>query len=133
MLEAFIGERRDGYLFRSRSGQPLGQRDVLRNLHGILDDMGLPKADLHCFRRYRVTHLRKCKTPEDLLQFWIGHGDKTVTDRYAKLCEDVSFRKAVAEQVGAGLPGNFFAKIAMLHPVAPIESHLQTSTQVFVN
>ena len=45
-------------------------------------------------------------TPEDLLRFWIGHGDRTVTDRYAKLREDISFRKSfrksVAEQVGVG-------------------------------
>ena len=53
-------------------------------------------------RRFRVTHLRKQGTPEDLLRFWIGHGDKTVTGRYAKLSEDVAFRKAQAERVGIG-------------------------------
>jgi len=28
--------------------------------------------------------------------------EKCVTDRYAKLCEDVAFRKAQAERVGIG-------------------------------
>src|SRR4029077_15274471 len=103
MLEAFIGDRRDGYLFQCRNGSPLGQRNVLRDsLHPILESMDLEKAGFHGFRRFRVTHLRKQKTPEDLLRFWIGHGDKTVTDRYAKLCEDVAFRKAQAERVGTG-------------------------------
>jgi hypothetical protein len=60
------------------------------------------KCGFHSFRRFRVTHLRKQGTPEDLLRFWIGHGDKTVTDRYAKLCEDVNFRQSVPEQVGIG-------------------------------
>jgi hypothetical protein len=56
----------------------------------------------HSFRRFSVTHLRKQGTPEDLLRFWIGHGDKTVTDWYAKLCEDVAFRKSQTERVGIG-------------------------------
>jgi len=133
MLEAFIGDRRQGYLFRCRNGNPLGQRNLLRDsLHPILDGMKAATAGFHGFRRYRVTYLRKQKAPEDLLRFRIGHGDKTVTDRYAKLAEDVSFRKAVAEQVGTGLPSTIFAKIAMLHPVAPVTAHLSSPTQVFV-
>jgi hypothetical protein len=46
--------------------------------------------------------MRKANCPEDLLRFWIGHGDKTVTDRYAKLKQDVEYRKEVAERVGIG-------------------------------
>jgi hypothetical protein len=68
--------------------------------------MGREKAGFHSFRRFRVTHLRKQGAPEDLLRFWIGHGDKTVTDRYAKLRQDVEFRKAVAERVGIGFSLN---------------------------
>jgi integrase len=101
MLENFIDGRKEG--FRASNGSALGQSNVLRrSLHLILTAMGREKAGFHCFRRFRVTHLRKQGTPEDLLRFWIGHGDKTVTDRYAKLCEDVAFRKAQAEQVGIG-------------------------------
>ena len=64
--------------------------------------MNREKAGFHGFRRFRVTWLRKQNTPEDLLRFWIGHGDRTVTDRYAKLREDVDFRKTVAARVGIG-------------------------------
>ena len=103
LLTAFIGDRKSGFVFRSSNGSPLGQSNVLRrNLHPILEGMGLGKAGFHSFRRFRVTHLRKQGTPEDLLRFWIGHGDKTVTDRYAKLRQDVEFRKTVAERVGIG-------------------------------
>ncbi len=103
MLESFIDGRREGFIFRTPTGSALAQSNVLRrSLHLILASMKREKAGFHCFRRFRVTHLRKQGTPEDLLRFWIGHGDRTVTDRYAKLCEDVAFRKAQAERVGIG-------------------------------
>jgi hypothetical protein len=37
-----------------------------------------------------------------LIRFWLGHANKTVTDLYTELKEDVTFRKKVAEQVGIG-------------------------------
>jgi len=102
-LEEFIGERKEGFIFRTPSGNPLGQSNVLRrNLHPILAGLGLGKAGFHSFRRFRVTHLRKQGTPEDLLRFWLGHADKSITDGYSKVREDVKFRKAIAEQVGVG-------------------------------
>jgi hypothetical protein len=56
----------------------------------------------HAFRRFRTTWLRKQHAPEDLLRFWLGHANKSVTDGYSKLKEDVAFRKKVVEQVGIG-------------------------------
>ena len=56
----------------------------------------------HAFRRFRTTWLRKQHAPEDLFRFWLGHANKSVTDGYSKLKEDVTFRKKVAEQVGIG-------------------------------
>jgi integrase len=106
-LQQFIGDRTAGraagFVFRTPSGSPLHQSNVLRrSLHPILAKLGLEKAGFHSFRRFRVTHLRKANCPEDLLRYWIGHGDKTVTDRYAKLEQDVAYRKAVVEQMGLG-------------------------------
>ena len=34
----------------------------------------------------RTTLLRKNRAPEDLIRFWLGHADETVTDGYSKLC-----------------------------------------------
>jgi integrase len=82
MLEHFIDGRKGGFIFRSSNGSALAQSNVLRrSLHPILASMKREKTGFHSFRRFRVTHLRKQGTPEDLLRFWIGHGDKTVTDR----------------------------------------------------
>jgi integrase len=103
MLKSFLGNRETGFIFRIASGSPLRQVNVLqRSLHPILRSLGLEPGGFHAFRRYRVTHMRKANCPEDLLRFWIGHGDKTVTDRYAKLKQDVEYRKEVAERVGIG-------------------------------
>jgi len=46
--------------------------------------------------------VRKQSAPEDLIRFWLGHANKSVTDGYSKLKDDVAFRKKVAEQVGVG-------------------------------
>ncbi len=103
LLADLIGNRNSGFLFRARNGQALAQSNLLRrSLHPILEEMKREKAGFHSFRRFRVTHLRKSGAPEDLIRFWIGHGDKTVTDRYAQVSHDVEFRKSVAERVGVG-------------------------------
>lgn len=68
----------------------------------------------HAFRRFRTTWLRKQHAPEDLVRFWLGHANKSVTDGYSKLKEDVTFRKQVVEQVGTG-----FRLLAKKPEVAP--------------
>jgi integrase len=72
------------------------------SLHPILEELKQPKSGAHAFRRFRTTWLRKQNAPEDLIRFWLGHANKSVTDGYSKLKEDVMFRKKIAEQVGIG-------------------------------
>ena len=76
----------------------------LRNrlLYPILEEAGLNQAGFHAFRSYRVTWLRKNRVQEDLIQYWAGHGDKTVTDGYSQLENDGQYRKMVTESVGIG-------------------------------
>ena len=103
MLRTFVGDRTSGLLFCSKSGNPLLQSNVLRlSLHPLLEKLKQPKSGAHAFRRFRATWLRKQCAPEDLIRFWLGHANKSVTDDYSKLKEDVAFRKKVAEQVGIG-------------------------------
>jgi integrase len=103
MLKRFIGNRTSGFLFRSKNGFPLLQSNVLRlSLHPLLERVGQPKSGAHAFRRFRATWLRKQRAPEDLIRFWLGHANKSVTDLYSKLKEDVTFRKKIAEEVGIG-------------------------------
>jgi len=92
-LVAFIGDRASGLVFASSTGKPLSHSN-LRNrlLYPILEAAGID----------RVTHLRKKRVPEDLIRFWLGHGDKTVTDGYSQLKRDTEYRKEVVQQAGIG-------------------------------
>jgi integrase len=112
MLKEYLDKRgapKSELLFQSSSGKPLHQSNILRRtLHPILRNLNEPKCGCHAFRRFRITHLRKCGVPEDLIHYWVGHAGKSVTDDYSKLKEDLAFRKEVAERVGFGfeLPSN---------------------------
>ena len=81
----------------------MSQTNLLRrSLHPILEKLGVEKTGFHAMRRSRTTWLRKNRAPEDLIRFWLGHANKSVTDGYSKLDEDVEYRKEVAEKVGLG-------------------------------
>jgi integrase len=118
LLHNHLTGRSTGFVFRSAVGTPLARSNVLRrSLHKILGKMGREKCGFHAFRRYRVTHLRKQRVPEDLLRFWIGHADGSVTDGYSKVKEDVEFRRFTAEQAGLGF---HMPTVVPKLPVAPI-------------
>lgn len=103
LLKAHVGQGTSGLLFCSGTGKPISQTNILkRSLYPILKSLGLEKAGFHAFRRFRTTHLRKNRVPEDLLRFWIGHADKSVTDSYSRVKDDVAFRQVCAANVGLG-------------------------------
>ncbi|HTQ95632.1 MAG TPA: site-specific integrase [Candidatus Acidoferrum sp.] len=103
MLVEFIGERKAGLVFCTESGKTISPSNILSDsLHPILKKLGYAKAGAHAFRRFRATWLRRQRTPEDLIRFWLGHANKSITDNYSLLKEDVEFRKKIAEQVGIG-------------------------------
>ena len=85
-----------GYLFATKQGKPLQQRNVLRILHSV------KPVGFHAFRRFRLTWLRKCGAPRDLERFWMGHASGDVGDLYSKIRDDVSFRQEWAERIGLG-------------------------------
>jgi integrase len=102
-LKEFVGERKDGLLFCSRTGKQLWQTNILRrSLHPILAKLNQPKCGAHAFRRFRTTWLRKNGVPKDLEHFWMGHADEEVGDIYSKLKEDVKFRQEVTNRIGLG-------------------------------
>jgi integrase len=110
MLREFIGLRTSGFLFASRNGKPLSDSNILkRHLHPTLGKLGWSdprtgdeSAGNHAFRRFRNTFLRKHHVPDDLIQFWLGHAGKSMTDDYSAVRDDLKYRKMVAEQVGIG-------------------------------
>jgi integrase len=86
------------YIFKTSSGRPLSQRNVLRALH-----LTEKKVGLHAFRRFRTETLRRAPAPPDLVTMWLGHASKTVTDDYAKgLREDLAWRQKECDRVGLG-------------------------------
>ncbi|MGA8981861.1 MAG: tyrosine-type recombinase/integrase [Candidatus Acidiferrales bacterium] len=111
MLRDFIGHRKQGYLFRTRTGTPFLQSNFLRSsLHPILEELGIEKQGFHGFRRFRVTHLESSCVPPALVRYWTGHAKssdgevvrQTITDRYIKMAKDTEFRADVAERIGLG-------------------------------
>jgi integrase len=117
-----IGGRTSGFVFQTSAGTALARSNVLRrSLHKILVKMGREKCGFHAFRRFRVTHLRKQRVPEDLLRFWIGHAPESVTDGYSKVKEDIEFRRFTAKQAGLGF---HMPTVATRLPVAPIAPKL---------
>jgi integrase len=96
VLKDFIGNHTSGFVFHTKSGRPLSQRNILRdNLRKISNT-----ATFHAFRRFRITNLREAGVPEDILRFWIGHANRSVTDRYSKMKNRIPLRKEWAEKAG---------------------------------
>jgi integrase len=103
LLKEFIGDRTTGFIFQTSSGRPMTQQNLLhRDLHPALETLGLSKRGFHCFRRFRIMHLRKSGCPQGLSQFWMGWADKGMADRYDRIREDVEYREEVARAMGVG-------------------------------
>ena len=111
MLRDFIGYRKEGFIFRTRTGTPFRPSNFLRSsLHPILEELGIEKQGFHSFRRFRVTHLESSYVPPALVKYWTGHAKSsdgevvrpTITDRYVKMDKDTKFRAEVAERIGLG-------------------------------
>jgi len=49
-----------------------------------------------------MTWLRKQRTWEDLINFWMGHQPKNMTERYSKLKDSLQDRLDEAKRVGYG-------------------------------
>lgn len=126
LLVEFIGERRSGLLFCTRTGKQLAQTNILRrHLHPALAEIGFEKSGNHAFRRYRNTFLRNhTPCPESLINFWLGWGEEGMSGHYDKVKADVVFRKEVANACGVG-----FDVPANLTPVEPNEPKIQSEAK----
>jgi integrase len=102
-------------MFANSLGKPLSKTNALRRgLHPILAKLGIAQTGFHAMRRFRATWLRKQRTPEDLIRFWLGHARRSVTDGYSKLSDDQEYRREVAAKVGLG-----FAIPTSMRPMRP--------------
>ena len=75
LLKQFIGDRQSGLMFANGVGNPLSQGNVRCSaVHSIrsLRNSELRRRAFHAMRRFRTTWLRKQRTPEDLIRFWLS-------------------------------------------------------------
>ena len=124
LLRQFIGTRKGGLLFGSRTGRPLSKSNIRnRSLYPILEAKGVEKGGPHVFRRFRATWLRKQKTPEDLIRLWLGHGGATVTDLYVNIEKEKTWRKKEAARVGVGfaLPTSVVPNVPKVQQACVVE------------
>src|SRR4029450_9013793 len=101
MLRHFIGDRKGGRLFQSRTGTPLAHGNLRKRvLHPLLERLGIPKAGLHAFRHSSVTLLRNARKTQHLQKHWLGHSSLRTGDRYSHTHEEVEYRRSAAGNVG---------------------------------
>jgi integrase len=138
LLRDFIGDRQEGFLFRTRTGTPFLQSNFLRSsLHPILKELGIEKQGFHGFRRFRVTHLETSCVPPALVKYWTGHAAssdgeavrQTVTDKYIKMGRDAKFRADVAERIGLGFE---LPKAETVEVVPNVPSSQETEVSVSI-
>jgi integrase len=113
MLKEHLGGRTSGFVFQTRSGNPLRNCYVVgRVLHPLLDKLEIERGGMHEFRHGRVSYLVESNTPIELVRVWIGHGSDAMVRRYTHLRPQS--RKRVLSQI----PALFSNKIDVIAPTA---------------
>jgi integrase len=138
ILRDFIGDRKQGFIFQTRTGTPFLQSNFLRSSqYPILKKLGIEKQGFHGFRRFRVTHLESSCVPPALVKYWTGHAKssdgeavrQTVTDRYVKMAKDTKFRADVAERIGLGFE---LPKVGTVEVVPSVPNSQETEVAVSI-
>jgi integrase len=141
MLRDFIGDQKQGFLFRTRTGTPFLQSNFLRSsLYPILEELEIEKQGFHGFRRFRVTHLESSCVPPALVKYWTGHAKssdgevvrQTVTDRYVKMAKDTKFRADVVERIGLGFELPKAETVAVVPSAPNVPSSQETEVAVSI-
>jgi hypothetical protein len=90
-------EGKDGYLFTTRAGRLLDQRNSLKALHGAGN-----RGGFHTFRRFRFAVLRKAGIPENLIKLWMDHSQNLMELYAAQLRLNMAYRREWCERAGLG-------------------------------
>jgi len=91
-------EGKNGFLFTTRAGRLLDQRNSLKALHGAGN-----RGGFHAFRRFRFAVLRRAGVPENLIKQWLGHSQNLIDLYAAQLLYDETYRRESCEKAGLGL------------------------------
>ena len=122
MLIEFTCGLPDGFLFRSRTGTPLGEKTIRNHV----------PFGLHCCRRFRTGVLRRAHVHADILRMFLGHSAASQTDEYSRLADDIELRKSECRKAGLGfrLPDRLGNRGIKARPSSTeIESTAVTATE----
>jgi len=98
MLRAYIGGRKTGRVFESRSGRPLLSQDIARRfLKPICKRLGMPLGTMHAFRHGRVSQMQTAGLPGDFVTSQVGHSSLKITSIYTHFEHEK--KRALAEQL----------------------------------
>ena len=99
-------------MFHSKNRKPLRNNNVLRRqLHPLLQGLGLPRGGMHGFRHGRVSFLAENNTPVEVIKAWIGHGSERMVRRNTHL------RPRYRSRVLASIPSLIGNKIDLFDPL----------------
>jgi integrase len=106
LLRKYIGNRKDGFLFRTETGTMFDPGNLDRDFFKpILKKMGVyvPGSRFHIFRRFRESVLQASDVRNMLIDYWTGHANGEMGARYAKqLLENVAWRQQQVAKAGLG-------------------------------
>jgi site-specific recombinase XerD len=93
-ITAHLGDRRDGWLIRTRNGRPLDRSPVRRQLRTLSVKAGLPeevcaRMHPHVLRHSVATLLAEDRVPVHEIQALLGHADIRTTQRYIQHRDDL--------------------------------------------
>lgn len=123
MLDDYIGDRKEGFLFQTRSGRMLSPESFYRDgLKTIFKRMGRTRVRFNAFRRFRESVLLRSECRQVLIDYWMGHENPDMSARYGRqLLEDVKYRKEWAEKVGLGFDLPQASKPELKSSESPVE------------
>lgn len=123
MLSDFIGDRKEGFLFQTATGNMLSPESFYRDgLKTIFKRMGRTRVRFNAFRRFRESVLLRSECRQILIDYWMGHENPDMSSRYGRqLVEDVAYRKEWAEKVGLGFELPQISKAESQAPQSDLE------------
>ncbi len=97
-VQTYLDGRASGRVFMTRTGTPLKNGDVNRDvLKPLCRQVGIPTGTMHAFRHGRVSRMQDNGVNEKVIQMEIGHSSLRMTQRYTHFSPNS--RRATAEKL----------------------------------
>jgi integrase len=101
MLKEHLGDRTIGRVFQTRSGTPLENHNIVRQvLKPICKRLGIKPGGMHAWRHGRVSHLQANNVPGDFTKNQVGHSSLRTTSGYTHFTE--TFIRDTVERLSSG-------------------------------